>query len=124
MEKLTKVFTVEANHTAKALGSGELEVLATPMLVAYMEATAQALIADRFKEGEGTVGGAINIKHLAPTGVGQEVKVEAQLVKVQNDRLFNFAIEAYEGRTLIAQGRHQRAKINNKKFLAKLKNEE
>lgn len=121
MEKLTKIFTVQAEHTAKALGSGELEVLATPMLVAYMEATAQALIADRFKEDEGTVGGAINIKHLAPTSVGQEVKVEAHLVKVQDGRLFNFALEAYEGRRLIAQGRHQRVKINNKKFLAKLK---
>ena len=58
------------DNSASALGSGLLEVFATPAMVALMEKTAWMSVAPYMNDGEGTVGTMLNIKHLAATPAG------------------------------------------------------
>ena len=44
--KLEHTFTVTQEHTAIALGSGDLPVLSTPFMIARMENTAMNLLAN------------------------------------------------------------------------------
>ena len=75
--KGTKVIQVTKEMTAKAMGSGELEVYATPAMISLMENTAYTSVADYLEEGEGTVGTLMNVKHLSATPVGMEVRCES-----------------------------------------------
>lgn len=107
---------VEGRNTAKSMGSGSLDVLATPALVAIMEeAAVNALELD---EGESTVGTALDIKHLAATPVGMKVWAEAELVEIDRRRLI-FEVNAYDEVEKIGSGRHERFMIQAERFLNK-----
>ena len=107
---------VEGRNTAKSMGSGSLDVLATPALVAIMEeAAVNALELD---EGESTVGTALDIKHLAATPVGMKVWAEAELVEIDRRRLV-FEVNAYDEVEKIGSGRHERFMIQAERFLNK-----
>ena len=93
--KGTKVIQVTNEMTAKAMGSGELEVYATPAMISLMENTAYTSVADYLEEGEGTVGTLMNVKHLSATPVGMEVRCESELVEIDKRRLV-FNVKAYD----------------------------
>lgn len=105
----------EAN-TAKSMGSGSLEVFATPALVALMEAA--AVNALRLEAGESSVGTALEITHSAATPVGMKVWAEAELVEIDRRRLF-FEVNAYDEVEKIGSGRHERFIIQKERFLSK-----
>ena len=69
--------TVTEKDTALAVGSGSLQVLATPVLSAHMEEAAVAALAPYLLPKQTTVGGFIAVRHKAPTPVGQTVKARA-----------------------------------------------
>ena len=75
------VAVTEAN-TAKTLGSGTLDVFATPALVALAEKTCWQSVAPALEEGDGTVGTRLELDHTAPTPVGMTVTCRSQLVAV------------------------------------------
>ena len=106
--------------TAKAQGSGQLEVLATPRLVALMENAAMLTVAPSLSPEETTVGGQISITHLAPSAVGTEIAATTVLEKVEGRKL-TFSVTAKEGDKLIGEGTHVRFIVNKEKFMAKLK---
>ena len=110
---------VGADDTAIALGSGDLPVLATPRLVAWLEGAAVAAVVARLEPGSTTVGGHIAIDHLAPTAVGSRVRTEATVTTVAG-RTIDFEISAREGDELIARGRHVRHVVDSDRFLARL----
>ena len=66
-------FTVTPTDTAAHLGSGSLEVLATPRLVAMMESAACAALEGQLPEEDTSVGVRIDIQHLAASAVGADV---------------------------------------------------
>ncbi len=113
-------FIVGKEHTAKFLGSGSVEVLATPMMIALMENTALEAVQSYLPEGWTTVGTKVNVEHLRPTPSGEEVFAEALLLD-KKDRSLLFQVNAYDSRGLIGQGSHKRHIINLEKFLSKLK---
>jgi predicted thioesterase len=107
---------VTAADTAPALGSGDVEVLATPRLLALAEeATVRAVAAD-LASGQTTVGTRVELDHLAATPVGRTVRAEARLVEVDGRRLV-FDVSAHEGATLIARGRVERVVVDRQRFL-------
>lgn len=114
---------VAKEHTAQHLGSGGVEVLATPQMVLLMERACVAAVDHLLPVGYRTVGANLNIRHLAPTASGWEAIAMAELIEVQGRRL-NFCVEVYErppnrskaGRELVGDGTHQRAIINVKSF--------
>jgi len=111
---------VTAEHTAKHLGSGGVEVLATPAMVALMEAAARQAVDARLEQGEMSVGTNLNISHLAATPVGMRVTARAELTAVEGRRL-TFKVEAHDEREKIGEGSHTRAIINLERFLARVR---
>lgn len=109
---------VDHSNTAKFAGSGELEVFATPFMIALMEQAAYSSVAPYLEEGQGTVGTKLNVSHDAATPVGMKVRAESELCELDGRRLV-FTVKAYDECGLIGQGTHERFIIKNDKFLAK-----
>ena len=114
---------VTEEHTAQHLGSGAVKVLATPHMVLLIEWAGLAAVDHLLTEGNRTVGAHSDISHLAPTPVGFEVRVTAELIEVDGRRL-TFRVKVYEepfdseggGGQLVGEGTHQRAIINVERF--------
>lgn len=113
--------TVVYENTATAVGSGVLEVFATPMMIALMEKTACNSVIPYLDEGDGSVGTELNVKHVAATPIGMTVTCESELIEVDGRRLV-FNVEAYDEVGLIGKGTHERFIVNNEKFQSKTNN--
>lgn len=113
-----KKITVTPEMTAAAMGSGTLEVLATPSMIALMEGTAQEAVQSLLKDGQGTVGTRIDVHHLAATPVGMEVTCTAEVTEVDRRRIV-FTVKAKDEKEVIGEGIHERFVIDNEKFFAK-----
>ena len=113
-----KELMVTPDKTAKAMGSGALDVFATPCMIALMENTAFESVQAELEEGCGTVGTALNVKHVAATPVGMKVTCDTELVKVDG-RALTFLVKAYDACGLIGEGEHERFIISEEKFQAK-----
>lgn len=111
---------VTEEMTAKRLGSGELPVLATPMMIALMENTAYKSVADCLEEGQGTVGTRISVSHISATPVGMEISLESELIEIDRKRLV-FKVRAHDTAGCIGEGEHERFIIDEQKFLEKTK---
>ena len=111
--------TVNDGNTAKFVGSGALDVFATPNMISLMEQAAQASVAPYLEDGQGTVGTKISVSHDAATPLGMRVWAESKLVEIDRRRLV-FEVRAYDECGLIGQGTHERFIIQNDKFLAKV----
>lgn len=105
--------------TAKAIGSGDLPVLATPAMIALMENAAMLAVAPCLAETDTTVGGFMECSHLKPTGIGEEVEAEATLTKIEGKAL-HFDIVAYSGDKKLGEGHHIRYIVDRDRFLSKL----
>lgn len=110
---------VTAEDTAARYGSGNLDVLATPALVAFMENAALTGVAPYLSGSESTVGTEISIRHLKATPVGKTVRCTATLEEISGNRLL-FHVEAREGEALIGSGKHTRYIIDMERFMRKL----
>ena len=119
METLTKIITVKKENLASVVGSGSLDVLATPAVAALMEGAAAELAQNVLDNDElTTVGTAISIEHTSPTPLGAEVEAEARLVKTEG-RLFFFELTARDNAGEIAKGTHTRVSVKAEKFQKK-----
>ena len=117
--KHTSTLVVDMSKTAEAMGSGDMPVLATPMMVALMENAAMLAVKDALPEGATTVGGHINVSHVKPTGLGQEVSAIAELTAAEGKKL-TFHVAAYQWDTLIGEGEHVRFIVDRERFMAKV----
>lgn len=114
----TKV--VGNNDTAEFYGSGNLEVFATPAMIALMELTAlKSVSVLKQDHGLDTVGIEINVKHIKATPLGDTVKCISKLIKVDG-RALEFEIEAFDSEGKIGICSHKRFVIDPVKFMAKL----
>lgn len=111
--------TVTDAVTAIAVGSGDMPVLATPMMLALMENAAMLAVKDELPEGCTTVGGHIASSHLKPSKVGDLVRAEAEVTKVDGKKI-EFKVAAYCGDTLLGEGTHLRFVVDREKFMSKL----
>lgn len=109
---------VSETNSAKTMGSGTLDVFATPAMTALMEKTAWKSVAPHLDEGCGTVGTLLNITHDAPTPFGMKVWCESELTEIDGRRLV-FHVTAYDEKGKIGEGRHERFIIQNEKFQSK-----
>ena len=116
-------YLVSENNTAKYIGSGDLNVLATPSLVAFMENSAKTFLNSFLTQDLGSVGSNININHIAPTLINKEITILGEITKIIKDKIVIFNLEAFEGEKKIGDASHTRVIINNEKFINKLKQE-
>jgi predicted thioesterase len=111
--------SVERSMLASTVGSGSLDVLSTPWLVALMERAACAAVGGRLGgEDQTTVGVRLDIRHLAPSPLGAEVRARAELVEVDGRRLV-FHVEAFDVQERIGEGSHERAVVQTSRLQAR-----
>ncbi len=102
--------------TAAALGSGDLAVLGTPRMIAWMEAATIAVAAPVLAEGQTSVGTSVRVRHQRPTPVGGRIEVSAELTAHEGSRL-SFTVTAVDqdGRT-VGNGEIDRAAVDRATF--------
>lgn len=110
---------VEEHHLAVNVGSGDLRVLATPMMMALMEEAAMLAVASHLPEGSTTVGGHIASSHLKPTAHGRKVSATATLTAVDGRKL-TFMVKAFDEDGLIGEGEHLRFIVDRERFMSRL----
>jgi len=113
----TGAIVTEAD-TADQWGSGIVPVYGTPALVGLLEGAAVQALVDHLPPGQTSVGGRIDVRHLAPTPVGMRVHARAELVEVEGRRLV-FHIEAWDEAEKIGEATHERFIIDQERFVAK-----
>lgn len=118
-KSFTQSQKVKQNDTARVYGSGNLEVFATPAMVAFMENTAVRCIEGMLEAGSDTVGIEMNVKHIKATAVGKEVSCKAELTELDGRRI-HFKIEAWDEDGKIGVAEHDRFIIDPVKFMSKL----
>ena len=107
---------VETSDTALEVGSGSLRVYATPCMAALMEGAACEALDGCLGEDMTTVGIELNLKHVAATPVGMEVRAEAEVTAVDG-KIISFSITAFDEAGKIGEAEHKRAIVNCQKFL-------
>lgn len=111
----TVVVSVTEDMTARAVGSGEASVLATPTILALAERAAVETLAGRLPAGATTVGTSVKLAHLAPSPVGATVRVTSRVDRVQKRRVV-FIFTAWQDDQEIAGGIHVRVVVDRDEF--------
>ena len=111
---------VTPEMSAARVGSGLVDVFATPMLVALVEQTCYESVLPHLDEGQGTVGTLVNVSHTSATPIGMRVWCDSELVEVDRRRLV-FRVKAFDEAGLIGEGTHERFVIDTARFMDKLK---
>ncbi len=114
-----QVTTVTVEQTARHLGSGGIEVYATPAMIALIEAAAVAAIDPLLPEGQASVGMALDVRHLAATPLGEQVRARAEVTAVDGRRV-TFHVEAWDAHEQIGEGTHTRFIIDVARFMKRL----
>lgn len=112
----TATMKVEEKHLACNVGSGDLPVLATPMMIALMENAAMMAVAPALTDEESTVGGQMNASHTRPTALGDDVRAVATLTAIDRRKL-TFSVEAFDSKGSIGTATHLRFIVNRTKFM-------
>lgn len=112
-------YTVMSQDSALEQGSGGLEVLSTPRLIAFMEHTAYLALEKELEIGQTSVGGHISCHHLEPSAIGSQIEIRI-INQNQEGKKVHFELEAYENNHLIAKAQHTRSIIHSEKFIHRL----
>ena len=110
---------VEDQHTAEHVGSGSMRVLATPMMIAFMEQVARDLLARHLPVGYSSVGVHVDVRHLAPTPLGGTVRVKCEVLEVDGSKV-TFSVQAWDRVEQVGEGKHQRVVINEERFFSRV----
>ncbi|MEX1176959.1 MAG: thioesterase family protein, partial [Nitriliruptor sp.] len=117
--KLARTLQVDHDHTAVALGSGDVPVLGTPALLALAEGACVDAIRDELEPDQTSVGTWAEIEHTKPTPVGRTVCAHATLIGHHGRRL-EFSVTIDQDGETVAKVRHRRVLVDRERFLAKL----
>ena len=101
------------------LGMENARVLGTPYLIGFLEMTARNAIKPHLEEGYDTVGTHVDVRHLAATPMGMQVRFNAEVIGV-DDRRVRCTVEAFDEKEKIAEGTHERFIINVARFATRL----
>jgi fluoroacetyl-CoA thioesterase len=113
------IHTVNDTDTASHWGSGGLSVFSTPALVGLMESAAVIALINHLPPGQTTVGGHIDVLHLAATPVGMQVRARAELIAIEGRKLV-FKVETWDELELIGKANHDRIIIDEARFVSKV----
>ena len=112
-------FTVEEEHTAYHIGSGDERVLGTPWMISFMERVSNRLIGQYLPEGLMSVGTHVDVKHLAPTPMGVKIRVRVEVLEVVKNQAL-FQVEAWDHQDKIGEGTHKRAVVAKARFMERV----
>jgi fluoroacetyl-CoA thioesterase len=112
-------FTVGPDHVIDFTTGGMPAVLSTPKLIGLIERTARESLYPFLEDNERTVGAELDIRHLAPTPLGQRVTITTRVIQAEG-KLIDFQFEVRDEHEVIARGLHKRAVINVASFARRL----
>lgn len=98
--------TVDKDRTISFMGE-DARVYATPSLVHDIEHACRDMVVARIPEGQDSVGTVVNIAHLAPTLLGQEVEITVTVAELEGRRVA-LDVLAKDALDTICKGRHER----------------
>lgn len=110
---------VDTSNVAAVVGSGDLNVFATPAMIALMESAASQAVKNELPEGHTTVGTVVNIVHSRATGVGDRVTATAELREVEGRKLI-FHVAAHDSHGIIGEGIHERMIVDIQRFMSRI----
>lgn len=110
---------VDDGLLATTVGSGDVPVYATPAMVALMETAAVDALAPLLAEGQSSVGIALDIRHLAATPHGRQVRARAEVIEVEGNKVV-FQVQAWDPAELIGKGTHTRFVIDVARFMQRV----
>jgi predicted thioesterase len=117
--KLARTLTVAEEHTAAAIGSGDVPVLGTPAVLALAEGACVDAIAEELPVGETSVGTWAEVEHLQATPIGDTVCAHATLIGHHGRRL-EFRVTIERDGEPVARVSHRRVLVDRVRFLSKL----
>ena len=117
--KYESTVVVSQSNTAATMGSGDMDVFATPAMVALMENAAMLAVAAHLPEGSATVGTQMNTSHIKASPLGATITASAELTEVEGRKL-TFAVKAWDEKGVIGEGVHTRFVVDRERFLSKL----
>lgn len=109
---------VTEDKLAVNVGSGDLKVFATPMMIAMMEKASSLCVKNFLDDGETTVGTYIEASHSAATPLDMKVYAVSRIIAV-NGREIEFEISAYDEKGVIGTAKHKRFVVLSEKFQLK-----
>ncbi len=116
--KHTREKVVAFEDTAAALGSGFVDVLATPRMIAVMEGTCAECVKPYLPENYSTVGTHVNVSHQAAVGIGGTYYTSCELIAIDRKKL-TFKVKTFTEDKVIGEGTHERFIIDMDKFMKK-----
>jgi len=111
----TSSLLVGDEHTAPRIGSGQIHVLATPVMINLFEAAALAACEHLLPAGHQSLGTHLDVSHVAATPVGMRATATAEVLSVEG-RTIKFRLKAEDERDVIGEGTHERVVVNVAKF--------
>lgn len=113
-------YIVQQNDSAIIVGSGTLNVLSTPLLIAYVEKTASNFIQEHLNDEYTSVGLSVEIKHLAPTKIGKQINCLITISTINNEKEIVFEFKVFDQDKMIAIGNHIRVIVHSEIFMMRL----
>lgn len=115
----TSTLRIEDRHLACNVGSGDLPVLGTPVMLTLMENAAMMAVAPELEATSTTVGSHIASSHIKATGKGHLISATAELIEVEGRKL-TFKVSASDEDGLIGEGEHIRYIVDRERFIQKV----
>lgn len=110
---------VTQERSAPRLGSGTLEVLGTPAIAIMVEQICREIVDPLLDASQTTVGSQITIQHLAPTPVGDKIRLKAEIIFIEKN-VIHFEVKIMDSVELIGEASHQRVIIDVDRFLKRI----
>jgi fluoroacetyl-CoA thioesterase len=112
-------FDVNEERSATTIGSGTLEVLGTPAIAVMVEQVCRGMVDPLLEAGKTTVGSLLKIKHMAPTPIGDVIRLRAEIISIERNTL-TFVIRLWDSVELVGEADHQRVIIDVQRFLERV----
>jgi fluoroacetyl-CoA thioesterase len=112
-------FDVNEERSAVTIGSGTLQVLGTPAIAVMVEQVCRGMVDPLLDAGKTTVGSLLKIKHLAPTPIGDVIRLRAEIISIERNTLA-FEVRLWDSVELVGEAHHQRVIIDVQRFLERV----
>lgn len=104
--------------TAAYVGTGNVPVLATPMIALFVEKICHEMVEHLLPPENVSVGISITLNHFAPTPLGDDVRIRAEIISVEERRI-SYAATIWDSQEKVGEAEHTRVIVSRERFLSR-----